>query len=100
MIIYFALLARLISLEYSVKILTLRFFDALTWIVPPALPIFVSMCQTYSLLRLKYKGVYGIDPLKSLVSGKINTICFDKTGTLTTIGIDFYGFELSKGNKF
>lgn len=36
--------------------------------------------------------MFGIDPTKSLVAGKIDTICFDKTGTLTTIGIDFYGY--------
>ena len=49
---------------------------------------------------MRKKGVFGIDPTKSLVAGKINTICFDKTGTLTTIGIDMFGYQLRNQNKF
>ncbi|CAD8208856.1 unnamed protein product [Paramecium octaurelia] len=100
LVVYFALLPRLISVGFSFMIIFLRFWDALTWIVPPALPIFVSMCQTYSLVRLRQKGIFGIDPNKSLVAGKINTICFDKTGTLTTIGIDMFGYQLRNQTKF
>jgi len=44
LIVYFALLPRMISVGFSFMIIFLRFWDALTWIVPPALPIFVSMC--------------------------------------------------------
>ncbi|CAK64447.1 unnamed protein product (macronuclear) [Paramecium tetraurelia] len=100
LIVYFALLHRMITVGFSFMIIFLRFWDALTWIVPPALPIFVSMCQTYSLIRLRQKGIFGIDPTKSLVSGKINTVCFDKTGTLTTIGIDMFGYQLRNQQKF
>ncbi|CAD8190017.1 unnamed protein product [Paramecium pentaurelia] len=100
LIVYFALLPRMISVGFSFMIIFLRFWDALTWIVPPALPIFVSMCQTYSLIRLRQKGIFGIDPSKSLVAGKINTVCFDKTGTLTTIGIDMFGYQLRNQSKF
>lgn len=92
MLIYFGFLHRMISLDYKPLILFYRFFDALTWIIPPALPIFISMCMTYSLVRLRELGVFGIDPQKSLIAGKVNTVCFDKTGTLTTIGIDVYGY--------
>ena len=72
-----------------------RFLDAITWVIPPALPIFISMCMTFSLVRLKRINIFGIDPQKSLIAGKVNTICFDKTGTLTTIGIDVFGYMSS-----
>ncbi len=52
MILYFAVLPFMIEVGFSAMIITFRFGDAITWIVPPALPIFVSMCMTYSLVRL------------------------------------------------
>jgi len=53
LIIYFVVLPKMIELGFSDMIIAFRFGDAITWIVPPALPIFVSMCMTYSLVRLR-----------------------------------------------
>jgi cation-transporting ATPase 13A2 len=53
LILYFAVLPFMIKLGFSNIIIAFRFGDAITWIVPPALPIFVSMCMTYSLVRLR-----------------------------------------------
>ena len=61
--------------------------------IPPALPIFLSFCQTLSLNRLRKKNILGIDPSKTIVAGSIKIACFDKTGTLTTTSIDVYGFQ-------
>jgi cation-transporting ATPase 13A3/4/5 len=83
----------MINIGFSDLIIVFRFADAVTWIIPPAMPIFVSMCMTYSLVRLGLVGVLGLDPQKSLVAGEVNTVCFDKTGTLTTISIDVYGYQ-------
>ena len=51
--IYFVELYRFIEIDLKVLFIVYRFGDAITWIIPPALPIFVSMCMSYSLLRLR-----------------------------------------------
>jgi len=47
-------------------LIILRFADALTWAIPPTLPIFFQICQSLALIRLKLKGVLGINPEKTL----------------------------------
>lgn len=80
---YFLTLIKLLEMNYAASLLFIRFFDALTWIVPPALPIFFTYTQGASLLKLFRRGVLGSNPMKTEIAGKIDTICFDKTGTLT-----------------
>lgn len=55
----------------------------LGWVIPPAFPIFFNFCYSLSLFRLRQLKIYGTEPLKTIVSGKVKTMCFDKTGTLT-----------------
>ncbi|CAD8095021.1 unnamed protein product [Paramecium primaurelia] len=74
-------------MHYSIKLIIVRYLDAITWIIPPALPIFFSLNQTISLLKLKQIDIVGSNPIKTEDSGKIDTICFDKTGTLSTLGL-------------
>lgn len=68
-----------------------RFFDAITWIIPPALPIFFAISKTVSLIRLNLNGILGSNPEKIQSAGIIDTVCFDKTGTLTNLGLKVYG---------
>lgn len=42
--LYFAIIHRMLDLEYDSLIILFRFGDAITWIIPPAMPIFISMC--------------------------------------------------------
>lgn len=53
------------------------------WIIPPIYPIYFNLCYSFSLYRLTQKNIYGTEPFKTIVSGKVKTMCFDKTGTLT-----------------
>ena len=41
-----------------------------------------------SLVRLRNKGVLGVNPAKTVIAGNVKLVCFDKTGTLTTLIID------------
>jgi hypothetical protein len=48
--------------------------------IPPALPIYFSICKSLALKRLRGLGIFGLDTEKTLVAGKVQTMCFDKTG--------------------
>lgn len=74
-------------MNFSPLLLIIRFFDALTWIIPPALPIFFSYAQGFALIKLVRQDVYGSNPAKTEMAGRVDTVCFDKTGTLTHIGL-------------
>ncbi|EAR86806.2 E1-E2 ATPase family protein (macronuclear) [Tetrahymena thermophila SB210] len=92
LIIYFSMIYRMYQLDFPVYFYLYRFFDTVTWIIPPFLPIFVSLSQTLALMRLKSFDIYGIDPQKTFISGKITHMCFDKTGTLTQNGMNVIGY--------
>ncbi|CAK66314.1 unnamed protein product (macronuclear) [Paramecium tetraurelia] len=79
-------------MNYSSKLIIIRYLDVVTWIVPPALPIFFSLAQAISLLRLKSEDIMGSNPIKAEEAGKIDTICFDKTGTLSTLGLQAHDY--------
>lgn len=83
----------MVEVGFSSYNILLRFADTITWMIPPALPIFFSICTSFALARLRALGVIGVDPDKILVAGKVQTMCFDKTGTLTTTGIDVLGYQ-------
>jgi cation-transporting ATPase 13A3/4/5 len=82
----------LIEENLPTKLFILRFFDTITWMIPPALPIFLSICQTIALIRLRGKGILGADTEKILQAGSVKIACFDKTGTLTTLSIEVSGY--------
>jgi cation-transporting ATPase 13A2 len=83
-LVFFILLYKMIELDFPFMLIFLRFADTFTWMIPPAMPIFFGWCMTFSLYRLKKKGIFGTNPEKTLVAGRVTTMCFDKTGTLTT----------------
>ncbi|CAD8116346.1 unnamed protein product [Paramecium sonneborni] len=86
------LIVRFQYMNYSIKLIIVRYLDAITWIIPPALPIFFSLNQAISLIKLQYLDIIGSNPIKTEDSGKIETICFDKTGTLSTLGLQAYDY--------
>ncbi|KAL4468757.1 hypothetical protein ABPG74_005260 [Tetrahymena malaccensis] len=97
-LICLAMIAYLIELYFVIQVnlptvlIIYRIFDVLTWIIPPALPIFFSICQTISLLRLGKKQILATDPAKVVVAGDVSIMCFDKTGTLTKDSMEIYGY--------
>ena len=57
-------------------------FDLVTIVVPPALPVAMTIGIIYAQSRLAKQNIYCINSLFINVSGVINFTCFDKVTSL------------------
>lgn len=91
-IIFIVILIKTLENKIPTKFIIFRLFDGILYVIPPTLTIYLSCCTTFSIIRLKFKKILGLQPEKIIPAGKIEVCCFDKTGTLTKNDIDIIGF--------
>lgn len=67
----------------STYLIVTRCLDVMTILVPPALPLALTVGIGLGIKRLSKKKIYSTSPGHLAAAGHVDTVCYDKTGTLT-----------------
>lgn len=79
------------NVERSKQKLFLRCILIITTVVPPQLPMIMTLTVNNSIFQLQKRKIFISEPKKIPLGGKISTVAFDKTGTLTEDKFIFEG---------
>lgn len=71
--------------------LLLKCIIIITSVVPPELPIELTLAVNSSILCLQQKNIFCTEPYRLPLTGKATICCFDKTGTLTDQNFEVKG---------
>lgn len=84
----------------TADVIVKRAFDLITIVVPPALPVAMTVGIVFAQGRLKKRQIFCMNPSAINACGAINVACFDKTGTITEDGLDLWGVIPNGNGKF
>ena len=84
-------LVKMVLAEEEAKYIVLKTLDLITVVVPPALPVAMTIGIALASRRLIPKNIFCISPRTINVAGAVDLACLDKTGTITEDGMDMWG---------